>query len=248
MEIPQSTHWFRAALGYCLQNSEFKNKKALAQAAGVSPSMISEIMTKKSYGPKTQTKIAGAFGYDLIDFISLGRRVLDGESVNLFDSSLIVEVQSDREKKRFKESSEDFRGIPLYESGKLAAGDNGLIFDPYEEPVSALFMKQQELTGRRNHKLMGLKVGGMSMTPIIPPGSIVVIDMDDRELVKNKIYAVNYPTDGENIAAVKRVQKWKHGFVLMSCNSKYPPVLSELDWQDLCLGRAVWMWRNLEDM
>ncbi len=247
MEIPQSTHWFRAALGYCLENSEFKNKKALAQAAGVSPSMISEIMTKKSYGPKTQAKIAGAFGYDLIDFMSLGRRVLDGESGNMFDRPTIVEVRADRKKKRVA-ASDDLRSIPLYESGKLAAGENGLIFDPYEEPISALFMKQQELTGRRNHRLMGLKVGGMSMIPVIPPGSIVVIDLDDRELVKNKIYAVNYPTDGENIAAVKRVQKWKHGFVLMSSNSKYPPVLSELDWRELCLGRAVWMWRNLEDM
>ena len=85
------------------------------------------------------------------------------------------------------------------------------------------------------------------MSPVIPPGSVVVIDLDDRELVNNKIFAVNYPANGDNIAAVKRIQKWKHGFVLLSFAPEYPPELSELEWRDLCVGRAVWVGTSLED-
>ena len=29
---------------------------------------------------------------------------------------------------------------------------------------------------------------------------------------------------------------------------KHPPVPTELDWRDLCVGRVIWMWRNIEDI
>ena len=45
------------------------------------------------------------------------------------------------------------RAVPLYESGKLAAGEKGLMFDPYEQSVSVIILYQKELTGRMNHKL-----------------------------------------------------------------------------------------------
>ncbi|MCP4346605.1 MAG: LacI family DNA-binding transcriptional regulator [Desulfobacterales bacterium] len=250
MDIPQTTHHFRAAFRFCFRNSDFESQKAVADAANVSPSTVSEIMTKKSYSPKTQAKIAKAFGFgDLIDFLALGRKVIEGQApVATDDRSLIVRVQSDREKEILESRTEDYRGIPLYESGKLAAGENGLVFDPYEQPASTVVVSLRELFGRMHHNLIGMRVGGPSMNPVIPQGSVVVIDLDDKELVSNKIYAVNYPENGENIAAVKRVQKWKHGFVLLSCAPEYPPDLSELEWRDLCVGRAVWVWRKLEDI
>jgi transcriptional regulator with XRE-family HTH domain len=183
MDIPETTLHFRAAFNYSFKHSTFKNKKAVAEAARVSPSTISEIMTKRSYGPRTQTKIARALGYDLIDFLTLGRKLMEGEGkIQRGDRSVIIEVKSKKDRQLMKDSSERFKGVPLYESGKLAAGENGLIFDPFEEPASTIIIDQKELAGRRNHNLMGLRVGGSSMTPAIPPGSSVVIDLDDREL------------------------------------------------------------------
>ena len=38
------------------------------------------------------------------------------------------------------------------------------------------------------------------------------------------------------------------GFVLFSDNPNYPPVLSPLDWNRLCVGRVVWMWRDVRDV
>lgn len=245
MEIPETTLNFRAAFKYCFSNSEFKNQKSVAKAAKVSESVISEINKNKSYGPKTQEKIAKAFGYELLDFLTLGKKLALGQNP---EKSIRITVQSKYEKKILDDFDQEYLSIPLYESGKLAAGENGMIFDPYEEPDSSIMMNHQELTGRRNHKLVGLRVGGSSMIPLIPPGSVVVIDLNDREFVNGKIFAVNYPDKGENIAAVKRVQQWKHGFVLLSYAPEYPPELSELDWSELCVGRAVWVWRSLEDM
>lgn len=245
MSIPQTTLHFRAAFKYCFRNSDFESQKAVAQAAKVSQSTVSEILTKKSYGPGTQAKIAAAFGYDdLLDFLALGRRLLENEDAR----SVPIQTPCAQETGSPEEHTEYYRKIPLYESGKLAAGEKGMVFDPYEQPSSMIIVYQQELTGRKYHHLIGLRVGGSSMSPLIPPRSVVIIDLDDRELVNNKIYAVNYPTNGENIAAVKRVQKWKKGFALLSANLEYPPELSELDWRDLCVGRAIWIWQSLENL
>jgi len=200
MDIPKTTQHFRAAFKYSFSRSDFKNQKAVASAAGVSESVISEINKNKSYGPRTQTKIARAFGYDLLDFLILGKRLADGDSP---EQSVKITVESRHEKKILENFETGYNAIPLYESGKLAAGEKGMIFDPYEQPVSSIMINHQELTGRLNHRLVGLRVGGASMVPLIPQGSIVVIDLNDREFVNGKIYAVNYPDKGENIAAVK---------------------------------------------
>jgi len=51
---------------------------------------ISEMMTKKSYSPQTQAKIAKVFGYyDLLDFFALGRKLLEG---NHKPDSFIIQV------------------------------------------------------------------------------------------------------------------------------------------------------------
>ncbi len=245
MDIPETITHFRTAFRFCFAESGFRSQKALAQAAGVSESAVCEINKSKSYGPGTQAKIARAFGYDLLDFLSLGKRLNQGKEAG---RPFVVTVQSEKEKKLAGNAEIQYRAVPLYASGKLAAGEKGMVFDPYENPDSSILIDHRELTGRRHHNLVSLRVGGDSMSPLIPPGSTVVIDLDDRDFIHNKIYAVNYPAKGENIAAVKRVQQWKKGFVLISHSADYPPELTELDWRDLCVGRVVWLWKSLENV
>ena len=243
MDTPKITLCFRAAFRHCLKTSHLKSQKAVAGATGLAESTLSEMMTHKSFSIATQNKIATAFGYDLMDFLMLGRRVLEGMDEPTM--GMVIQVGSEGQKEALEGDIDLFRGIPLYESGKLAAGERGMIFDPFEEPASSIVLNQRDLTGRKNHRLVGLRVGGSSMGPAIPPGSVVIVDLDDRRFADNKIFAVNFE---DNIAAVKRVQKWKHGFVLISSSTDYPPVLSELDWSELCVGRAVSVWRRLDDL
>ena len=88
------------------------------------------------------------------------------------------------------------------------------------------------------------------MEVVIPLGSIVVVDLDDRQFIDKKVYCVNFPQAGGDIADVKRVQKWNEGgFILISDNTaKFPPEISHLDWKDLCVGRVVWMWKDIRNI
>jgi phage repressor protein C with HTH and peptisase S24 domain/lambda repressor-like predicted transcriptional regulator len=163
------------------------------------------------------------------------------------EPTMVVQVGNHLEKNFLEENVHLYRGIPLYESGRLSAGMNGLAFDPGEEPTSTVVVYRPELKGRSNHRLASLRVGGPSMEPVIPRHSIVVVDLSDRQFVDRRIYVVNMPENGLSTAAVKRVQKWERGFLLISENAAdYPPVPSDMDWPDLCVGRVVWMWRDIE--
>ena len=240
----QEIEYFRKAYEYVFERSRFKTQKALAEEAGVSEAALSEIKKKKkNYGHKTQTGIARALGYELLDFLDLGRKLIESEKPAKFNTS--VKITDSIYEDDWDKFSHLYRKIPIYESGRLAAGTNGLIFDPYEESSSHLILPHNEL-GRQMHNLRGLRVGGPSMRPLIPEKSVVVVDMDDRDFYKNRVYAVNFPENGENVAAVKRVQKWKDGFALVSENPDFPPELTELDWGELCVGRVIWVWRTLE--
>jgi phage repressor protein C with HTH and peptisase S24 domain len=145
-------------------------------------------------------------------------------------------------------TADKYRGIPLYESGKLAAGVNGVEFDPYESPVSMVVVYKPELKGCSRHNLAAIKVGGDSMEPTITKGSIVVMDLSDKEQVEGKVFVVNTPDSGVDMASIKRIQKWEKGFVLLSDNPTTRRFNLPLDWNRLCVGRVVWMWRDVRDV
>lgn len=70
---------FQAALRYCYTHSDFGSQDALAVSAGVGRSTLNEqLKGKKGSSAKLQTKLAAAFGYDLLDFLSLGKSLLEG--------------------------------------------------------------------------------------------------------------------------------------------------------------------------
>ena len=76
------------------------------------------------------------------------------------DHNPIVQVNSQTNKDGLNGISE-VRGIPLYESGRLAARLNGVEFDPYESPASMVVVYKPELQGRARHNLAAIKVGGV---------------------------------------------------------------------------------------
>ncbi len=161
-----------------------------------------------------------------------------------------IVVNSPQELALLESPEENYRGVPLYESGRLAAGpDGGIYFNDNEFPESEVLIYRPELKHRAHHSLAAVRVGGDSMSPTIPKNSIIVVDMSDREYFKRKIFCVNDPDDtGMWVSAVKRVQEWDRGFVLISDNPDVPPKITSLDWKQLCVGRVIWMWRNTEEL
>ena len=159
---------------------------------------------------------------------------------------LVVVVSDVQGRQVIEGREEDYRGVPLYESGRLAAGRKGLFFDPREIPSSTVIVYRPELGHHARNNLAALRVGGDSMEPTVPEGSIVVMDMTDRAFKAGGIFVVNQPDGGESVAAVKRIDKWARGFTLISDNPRHPPIPVESDWPDLCVGRVIWMWRSME--
>lgn len=254
---------FMKALEYEAAKKGRGGRAYLATAAGISNAYVTQIFKReKSASFTKQVELSRSLGYTFEEFLGLGRSLVETgkppatrqadsffPTRDIESSPLVILAPSNWDPEHFRRADEEFFGIPLYETGKLAAGGNGVMFDPYEEPASMVVVPRPELPGCSRHRLAALRVGGDSMEPLIGPHSVIVIDLDDRERVEGKIYAVATRSGDADIASVKRIRTWDagNGFVLVSENPKYPPVISYLDWPELCLGRAVWMWRNIRN-
>jgi transcriptional regulator with XRE-family HTH domain len=249
---------FRSALIHFCDKKWKRKQKALASACGVSDATISEIKNgNNAASPELQMKIVDIMGCSLDEFLAIGE-YLSGSSIECtlskpcvtepYNRPIIVHVQSEPEKDFMLGISDRYQAIPLYESGKLAAGVHGAEFDPHEVPDSMVVVYKPELKDCSHHHLVAVKVGGYSMEPTITQGSIVVIDLSDKEESRGKIFAVNTPDAGLDTVSIKRVIRWKHGFILVSDNKDVDPEPTELDWNRLCVGRVVWMWRDIRNV
>ena len=244
---------FVAALKYWLDKKGRGAQNFLSIESGLSQTLLSLILSPKATkraGLDSQEAIIKAAGFQTYEeAIRFGRSLIETRKPPEPppEQPLIVQVKSQTDKDILNGAADNYQGIPLYESGKLAAGVSG-VDGPYESPASMVVVYKPELKGCSRHNLAALKVGGDSMEPTITKGSIVVVDLSDKEQVEGKVFVVNTPESGIDMASVKRIQKWEKGFVMLSDNTKYPPVLSPLDWNRLCVGRVVWMWRNVRDV
>lgn len=202
-----------------------------AEILGVTPAQVSNMFAPipRRCGDETwRREVAAKLGLAYDGLIGHGKKTCATDADVAFDKS-------------------DYRSIPLYESGRLAAGVNGMSFDPYEKVSRHAVVYSPELGHRSRHDLRAMRVGGDSMAPLIPEGSMVVVDVNDRDFIDNRIYAVAVEEGGvEMVATVKRVKKINGGFVLLPENRSYNPDIVQKDWLDFCLGRVVWLWRSLE--
>jgi phage repressor protein C with HTH and peptisase S24 domain len=250
MESPLKLYeYFWQALNDHASSKGYGVQRNIAAQAGITEAFVSQIMagTNKA-SVRTQASIARACGFrTLEDMLQAGKSIRTKAEEPAAEPNLIIQVHSQSEKAILNGGIEDYRGIPLYGSGRLAAGANGMAFDPYDPPVSMIVVNQPEIQGSARHNLSALRVGGDSMAPTIPQGAIVVVDLSDREQVDGRIFVVNVPDGGMDMAAVKRVRRWDNGkgFVLISDNAVYPPDISLLEWHRLCVGRVIWMSRDV---
>lgn len=250
MESPVKLYgYFWQALNDYASSKGYGVQRNIALQAGVTEAFISQIMAGTNRASaRTQAAIARACGFhSLEDMLRAGKSIQVKAAETEPEHRLIIQVHSQSEKNLLSSSVDDYRGIPLYASGKLAAGANGMAFDPYEPPVTMVVIYQPEIQGSSRHILSALKVGGDSMAPTIPQGAIVVVDQSDKELIDGSIFVVNVPDGGIDMAAVKRVRRWEKGkgFVLISDNAGYPPDISLLEWHRLCVGKVVWMSKDV---
>jgi SOS-response transcriptional repressor LexA len=131
---------------------------------------------------------------------------------------------------------EDYISIPLTESS-IAAGQPIIQADKIEDYV----ILHIRAAGRRNN-LVASRVDGESMEPMLHSGDIVVIDRNDRRVVKNRIYAI-FHEDG---LTAKYVERKKELLILHPINPTFDPQSIKLrEHPDPIVGRIIGAWKEL---
>jgi phage repressor protein C with HTH and peptisase S24 domain len=240
---------FRKALIYLLEKKGRGAQTNVAIDAKISQPQLNKVKSGVHVGTiDTLHAIAGALDTTYEEMLALGRWLMYGEdvvAVKMSERPLIIQTVKEAQKEFI--DGDHFRAVPLYESGRLAAWSNGGAFDIYEKATDHVMVYLPELKHRLTHNLIAARVGGDSMSPLIPKNSIVIIDLSDKEFFDKKIYACNWHEGGIDTAVIKRVRLMEGDecCVLLSENPEYLPVVTRIGWDRLCIGRVVWMWRDL---
>jgi SOS-response transcriptional repressor LexA len=96
---------------------------------------------------------------------------------------------------------ENFVALPIL-SQEIAAGPPLCIDNPHVEEWA--LMKKSILKGRTN--IIGIhisKKNGMSMYPVLKPGDLAIIDLDDKEIADGSVYAVR-TEDGCTVKSLRK--------------------------------------------
>lgn len=223
------------AVGYSgRQQAKFANK------IGISQGFLSQIMNQQS-GPSADLFINIANNFPDANI----RWLLTGEGAPLNKSSdIVIEARprivplGKQIESPTADDLDEYVAVPLVE-GNIAAGSGRIV---REKILSYVWIYRPEL-GKRNN-LVAVHLGNKekSMIPTLAPGSIVVIDRNDKEVVKTGIYVVRTNSDE---SAVKRVVILDGVILLVSDNPDYQPSLAPTtDLDQLIVGRVIWSWKS----
>jgi phage repressor protein C with HTH and peptisase S24 domain len=240
--------YFRNAVKDYLAKKERGAQKDLAAAAGITPRHLNDFLGgRRSMTEEDQIQIVKAIGVEYISFLRKGKALIEGVDIVQTEPKRPIIIQTVSEAQKNYIDGDQFRAVPLYESGRLAAWSNGAAFDVYERATDHVMVYLPEIKHRLSHTLVAARVGGDSMDPLIPEGSIVIIDLSDKEFYDRRVYACNWDEGGIDMVVVKRVMAVPEAksFLLLSENRDYGAVMTNVDWDRLCIGRVVWMWRDL---
>ena len=215
------------------------SRNALAKALGIQQGSISRFANG-------ETGIAGEAVFKILNYF--------GGKVTFSDNDPTREVVfvNPRLHEDYKSLPhpipDDYRAIPLTNL-EVAAGPGLAIQE--EALESWVLVYAPELANRRV-RLVAVRVekGQRSMLPLIMPGDIVVIDLDDRDTDREGIFLIRDPEDG---LALKRVasfmKRGQRALTFYSDNTaEYKPntyFLTEFK-ADPIIGRCIWQWGDLE--
>jgi SOS-response transcriptional repressor LexA len=158
----------------------------------------------------------------------------DGGS-QLFQNPQLKILKTTSAKKTPQISGEDFVSVPLTESA-IAAGQPIIPQEHIEDYV----LLHIRAAGRRTN-LVASRVDGHSMEPMLHPGDIVVIDRDDKKIVKNKIFAIYH----EGGLTAKFLEKKEHLIILRPINPNAEIQIIDLNENPQpVVGKIIGAWKD----
>lgn len=174
---------FEAALRHYLEREGRGEQTALAAAVGISQPHLSKILnpsSDKHASLKLQVKIANEIGYDYLDFISLGRKILKGEPLGasaepVEPPSLEVKV-SNHFKGHVKDAIANGTYVPVrLLKDAVAGGAPSEIREDDVEGWVLIYADREWMPNAPDHYTCAHIRGG-SMFPVLSDGDIVAID------------------------------------------------------------------------
>ncbi len=196
---------FRAALAQLLKNSG-RSQKTLALEADVTPAFLNQIIHGKREGSQTTlVRIARAFGYDIVDFLALGRR-------------LLAEERGEEPRDPLEALAGPLRPVPVFDAN---CGDNGIVWSDGGLPVGEGLETIDLPVAWLNENSFCLRVHNDSMEPTLREGDIVLVN-PNATVVSGDVVFARLP-NGEKL--IKRYRQSGGQVVLTSDNSEYGPVV-----------------------
>ena len=133
-------------------------------------------------------------------------------------------------------NSEDYVSIPLTDSA-IAAGQPII---PGENIEDYVLLHVRAAKKRTN--LVATRVDGDSMEPMLHSGDIVVIDRNDKKIIRNKIFAIFH----DNGLTAKYLERKKHLLILRPINPTAEVQIIDLnEHADPIVGRIIGAWKEL---
>lgn len=127
-----------------------------------------------------------------------------------------------------------FDQIPLYKVGASAgrgAGSNG----SYDMSTLAFPKNWFETRNLNSTNLLAIDIAGDSMEPLIPDGSVVLLDKTLKKPENGWIYVFEM---GDDIL-IKQIVRTEHGYNAISINKLYPDLPINQTTSNCIIGRAV---------
>jgi len=131
---------------------------------------------------------------------------------------------------------EDYISIPLTDSS-IAAGQPII----QENNIEDYVLLHIRAAGKKKN-LVASRVDGDSMEPMLHSGDIVVIDRDDKKIIKNRIFAIFYD---EGLTA-KYVEFQQNLLILRPINpNSQVQIINLNEHPDPIIGRVIGAWKEL---
>ena len=180
------------------------------------------------------------FSSDLIqrcsDVLEVQPWVLTDAGSTLFQHPQLNIFSTTSTQKNPQVSGEDFVSVPLTESA-IAAGQPIIPQEHIEDYV----LLHIRAAGKRAN-LVASRVDGHSMIPMLHPGDIVIIDRDDKTIVKNKMFAIYH----EGGLTAKFVEKKSHLIILRPINPNAEIQIIDLNENPQpIVGKIIGAWKDL---
>ena len=162
--------------------------------------------------------------------------LLTDEGPLLFQSPQLKIFQTTSIQKTPQISGEDFISVPLTESAIAA----GLPIIP-QESIEDYVLLHIRAAGKRSN-LVASRVDGHSMEPMLHPGDIVVIDRDDKKIVKNRIFAIYH----EGGLTAKYLERKNNLLILRPISPNAEVQIIDLNEnQQPIVGKIIGAWKDL---